>query len=303
MKKVLITGGSGFLGLWVAKKLLDQHYQVRIADIQPNLPLAQAILGSQATALDWTHTDVTSLPHLRTAVEGCDHIVHLAGLLTPQCRANPLYAYQVNYQSLLYLFELAREFNLPQVIYASTAGVYGPQHNQYPEPITFYGAFKLGAEHIARAYWTDSNPDQQVASIGLRPLVVYGPGRVGGASAGPSIACAKALAQEAYSIPFSGPTGFIYVEDVSEIILRSLQNPPSGAHVLNLSGVIAHSEDVAQEISKQTGFKHIHVHGPSLGIQIPTQSLTDYPWLGPLQYTSIQDGISKTLNFERARHE
>lgn len=303
MKKVLITGGSGFLGLWVAKKLLSQQYQVRIADIQHNSHLAQTILGSQAELLEWVHTDVTSIDDLRTAVSNCDHIVHLAGLLTPQCRANPLYAYQVNYQSLLYLFELAREFKLPQIIYASTAGVYGPHHNQYPEPITFYGAFKLGAEQIARAYWTDARPEQKIASIGLRPLVIYGPGRLGGASAGPSIACAKAIEQEAYTIPFSGQTGFVYVEDVSEIILRSLQNQPQGAHVLNLSGVMAQSEEVAQEIIKQTGFSDIHVHGPSLGIQVPTQNLADHSWLRSLQYTSIQDGISKTLNFERARHE
>lgn len=303
MKKVVITGGSGFLGLWVAKKLLQHNFQVRIADIHHNHPLAHTLIGPQAELLEWIKTDVTSLEDLKAAVAGCDEIIHLAGLLTPQCRANPLYAHQVNYQSLFYLFEIAREFTLPQIIYASTAGIYGPDHNRHPDPTTFYGALKLGAEYIARAYWTDAEPENRISSIGLRPLVVYGPGRTGGASAGPSVACAKAIKGEAYSISFSGESGFIYVEDLSEIILRTLQNPPQGAHVMNLSGVITQTENVAEEITQQTGFSQIHTHGPSLGIQIPTQALDTYSWLGDMQYTSIQDGIRKTLDFERAHHE
>lgn len=303
MKKVVITGGSGFLGLWVAKKLLEHGFQVRIADIQHNYELAHSIIGKNAEQLEWFTTNVVDTENLKTAVLGCTQIIHLAGLLTQQCRDNPSLASQVNFQSLVSLFEIAKELKLNQLIYASTAGVYGPHQTQYPAPETFYGAFKLAAEHVAKAYWTDASPENRISSVGLRPLVIYGPGRLSGVSAGPSVACSKALKQEPYTIPFSGETGFVYVEDISEIILRTLQNPPQGAHYMNLCGVIAPAQAVAQEIMQQTAYPHIHVSGPSLNIQTPPHQLAQYPWLGSMHYTSISEGIKKTLDFERRHYE
>lgn len=303
MEKVVITGGSGFLGLWVAKTLLEHGFQVRIADIQHNYELARSIIGTNAEHLEWLTTDVVKAEDLKAAVLGCTQIIHLAGLLTQQCRDNPSLASLVNFQSLVSLFEITKELKLNNLIYASTAGVYGPHQTLYPAPETFYGAFKLAAEHVATAYWSDASPENRISSVGLRPLVIYGPGRFNGISAGPSLACYKAVKKEPYTIPFSGETGFVYVEDISEIILRTLKNPPQGAHCLNLCGIIAPVQTVAEEIMQQTAYSHIQTSGPALNIQIPPHQLAQYPWLGSMHYTSISEGIKKTLDFARRHYE
>ena len=112
------------------------------------------------------------------------------GVLTPTCSANPVLGAQVNLLGSLHVFDAALAHGVRQVVYASSAGVYGPDHADYPAPATHYGAFKLAVEGAARAYW----PTQGLASVGFRPFIVYGPGRESGVSAGPSLAC-RAAAQ------------------------------------------------------------------------------------------------------------
>ena len=117
----------------------------------------------------------------------------------------------------------------------SSAGVFGPTDGDVPFPTTLYGAFKLAGEGCARAFWED----HRIPSVGFRPLVVYGPGRELGLTAGPTLACRAAARGEAYVIPFSGATDFIYVDDVAAAFVAPVQRALSGAAVHNLLGVRA----------------------------------------------------------------
>jgi UDP-glucose 4-epimerase len=281
--KTLITGG-GFLGQRLARRLLADGHAVRVLDVAP-APLADA------SGLDWTSGDVASLDDVARALDGCSHVVHLAALLTPACAADPLRGARVNLMGTLNVFEAARRAGLKHVVYASSAGVYGPDDATQPRPTTLYGTWKLAAEGIARAYLADHT----IGSVGLRPFVVYGAGRELGLSSGPSLACQAAVRGQPYTIPFTGRTGLVYVDDVVRAFAAALVPAQPGAHVFDLPGVIASMGDVIEEICRQVPDACLTASGPPLPIA-PDIAPTDMSAvLGAQAVTSLADGIKATL--------
>ena len=173
MKRVLITGGSGFLGAWIIRRLSVRGLglETRVFDIHDRRQTVASIVGDVAHQLDWRVGDIADADAVRQALQGCDGVIHLAGVLTPDCAAHPVRGARINLIGTLNVFEAAQAEGIAQVIYASSAGVYGPLDAQHPFPMTHYGAFKLATEGSARAYWHD----RRIASIGFRPFVVYTP--------------------------------------------------------------------------------------------------------------------------------
>ena len=239
--KVLVTGGGGFIGAWIARRLLADGHAVRVFDRSERRQLLQRVAGSAAD-VEWRCGDIANAQDVASALQGCSGVVHLAGLLTPECRADPLLGMQVNLAGTIHVFEAARRAGIGRVVYSSSAGVYGPKDGHRPEPATLYGVYKLACEGVARAYWLE----HRIASVGFRPYIVYGPGREGGASAGPSLACQAAARGEAFTIPYTGVTGMVYVEDVADAFVRALAAPPEGAHLFNLQGEPASTERISR---------------------------------------------------------
>ena len=192
--RVLITGGSGFIAAWLIARLQRRGIEVTVFDLKPDPALVVA-LGRTQTAIDadqirWMSGDVSDRAALTIAAADADLIVHMAALLTPACQQDPIRAAHVNLIGTLNVFECARERGHSKVLYMSSAGVFGPDDGAIPRPTTHYGALKLAGEGCARAYFEDHG----IGSVGLRPLVVYGPGRSVGLTAGPTLAC-RAAAQ------------------------------------------------------------------------------------------------------------
>ena len=70
----------------------------------------------------------------------------------------------------------------------------------------------------------------------MRPFVVYGPGREIGGTASISLACKAVARRQEYEIEFGG-AGFVYVEDIANIVLKILESLPNGAKVMNINGI------------------------------------------------------------------
>ena len=279
---VLITGG-GFLGQRLARALLAAGRAVRILDVAPP--------PDPAGPWDWRLGDVSVRDDVDRALQGCRDVVHLAALLTPACAADPLRGAQVNLLGTLQVFEAARRAGLGHVVYASSAGVYGPDDARHPRPTTLYGTWKLAAEGIARAYWADHG----LGSVGLRPLVVYGPGREVGLSSGPSQACRAAARGEPFTIPFGGRTGLVHVDDVVRAFVAALRPAVAGAHVFDMPGVVGPVEGFVAELQRQVPGARIGISGPPLPIA-PDIAAPDFgPVLGELPVTSLAEGIAATL--------
>jgi nucleoside-diphosphate-sugar epimerase len=297
--RVLVTGGSGFLGAWIIRRLMARGVDLRVFDVHARRETVVGIAGDAACQLDWRVGDIRRADDVRAAMQGCDGVVHLAGVLTPDCSAQPVRGAEINLIGALHVFDAAHALGLRSVVYASSAGVYGPQDAHHPEPATHYGAFKLAVEGSARAYWLERG----IASVGFRPFVVYGPGRETGVSAGPSLACRAAVRGEACTIGYTGASGLIYVDDVAQAFEQALLAPPQGASVYNLVGQRTTVDEVIAEIRRQVPGAQLYAAGPPLTIA-PGITEEGLGALLPLrQPTSLAQGIAATLAHYRARHD
>ena len=263
--KVLITGGGGFLGAWLIKRLNARGIDVRVFDRKEDRSILREIIGDAADSIDWVTGDITDTDRVRDAARGCDFAVHLAALLTPDCAANPVLGAQVNLIGTLNVFEAAKAEGMRGIAYASSASALAPDDCTDLSPVTHYGAYKLACEGCARAYWIESS----ISSIGFRPAIVYGPARETGISAGPSVACREAVAGRPYTI--------------------------GGAHVITLSGEMVDVSAIAEAIRDQMPGAQINWEGPLLPIPPDMEPTPTEDLLGPLPRTSLKDGIAQTI--------
>ena len=293
--RILLTGGGGFLGAWIANRLTRGNVAVRVFERHDDRTLARTIVGDAADRLDWHVGDIVDTGAVAAAAEGCDGIVHLAGVLTPACKDDPLAGARINVLGTLNVFEAARRHGIRQVVYTSSGGVYGPDDRAEPFPTTHYGAFKLANEGSARAYWTDAG----IASMGFRPFVVYGPGRVGGLTAGPTLACRAAARGEPYVIPFVGSAGMVYVDDVAAAYEAATRTELAGAHTMNLTGQVATMDEVAAGIRRIVPGADIRADGPAL----PSGASAANEWgngVLPLgRERTLDEGLAETVAFYR----
>src|SRR5881227_758983 len=130
--RVLLTGGYGCIGSWIVRNLLERGDQVWVYDLKEDPRRLRLILDpDRLSDVTFLQGDVTDLSHLRQAIDGNEvtHVIHLAGLQVPTCRADPILGAKVNVVGTLTVFEAVR-LARPQVarlVYASSAAVFGPQ--------------------------------------------------------------------------------------------------------------------------------------------------------------------------------
>jgi len=317
--RVLITGGQGFVGSYVAKNLLQKKASVHLLDHKrDDTILKQVFKPEELNVLPRIFADVSNLPELTAAVNQVKptHIIHLAALQVPGCRQNPVLGGQVNVVGHLNVLHIAHSLKdqVKSVVYASSAAVAGPQEDYSKsietdtphQPRTHYGYFKLCNEGNSKIYWQDSG----VASVGLRPHTIYGVGREIGITSGPSKAIKAAILGRKFEIPFTGKTSFNYVEDIADIAVNcslELEASGSAAHVFNIRGEILSAEDfvgllneVVPEsknlISIQKGSKTLPLahdfNQKDLDKFVPYQ-----------KYTPLREGIRRTAARFRELHK
>lgn len=293
--RALVTGGGGFIGAWIVEALLARGIDVRIFEIGGDRRTLRAVLGPRADALDWVTGDVSAPGALEAAARGCGLVVHLAAVLTPACSADPVRGAEINLMGTLRAFHAAAANGIRTVLHMSSAGVFGPDSEREPRPTTFYGAFKLGAEHIASAWWHERG----IASLGFRPLVVYGPGREIGLTADPTLACRAAARGEPHVIRFGGTSDFVHVRDVAAAFAEAACTELTGAEVLTIAGELAPVEAFAAQIRKVVPGAAITVEGPAL----PVNPDLDRDSLGrrfpALRTTGIAEGVAATIDWYR----
>jgi nucleoside-diphosphate-sugar epimerase len=244
--RVLITGGYGCIGSWIVGNLLECGDQAWIYDLKEDPRRLRLIVPEeQVRAVGFVQGDVTDLSMLRAAIERHDitHVIHLAGLQVPTCRADPILGAKVNVLGTLAVFEAVRLSGgqVQRLVYASSAAVFGPPEDYPagpldddvpPRPTTHYGYFKVCNEGNARTYYLDHG----LSSVGLRPWTVYGVGRDFGMTSEPTKAIAAAAVGRKYHISYGGWQDLQFVDDVAKIFIRCLEAPYQGAKAYNLRG-------------------------------------------------------------------
>ena len=316
-RSYLVTGANGCIGAWIVKTLLDRGDRVTTLDLDAGSHRLDALyptdrLPEVHAAMTSRIGDVAVLAEVRDAVETAepDAIIHLAGLQVPSCRADPLAGARVNVTGTLNVFEAARSAGIANVTYASSAAVYGPapadrpiHEEEYVDPRTHYGVFKLANEGSARIYWNDHG----VPSAGLRPLTVYGPGRDQGMTSAPTTAMKSALLGRAFTIPLTGATDFLYVEDAAHAFIACADEIREGAHVLNIAGESTTFEaciKLIDEVLPETHRGLVSCSGGAIPIAPNLEDRALRRVTGYRHRTSLADGIKKTArSFERMHAE
>ena len=293
MKKIIIFGGCGFLGSWIVKYFLLKGYNISIFDLKIQKELLSYVVGKDINKIKFIQGDITNYDQVQVATSKMDHVINLAGLMTPDCSSNPILGAKVNVLGSINVFEALKKNNIKFLVYASSAGVFGQKDKYNPFPETHYGAYKLAVEGVARAYFNEAN----ISSVGIRPYVIYGPGREIGGTAGVTLACKAAKQGHNYTINFSGKAGFVYVEDVTNLVERLIDRAPIGALTMNINGITTSVENFVSIIKKIIPDAKVKFNGKPLNVveEIlgggPSKIFYDF------KYTSLDHGINKTINF------
>jgi UDP-glucose 4-epimerase len=255
MSRVLVTGGSGFIGSHVVDKLADAGFEPRIYDLRES---AHHESGSVDTVIG----DLFDPETLHGAMEDCDAVIHLAAYADVGIVADePVNAEECNARGTLAVLEAARATGT-RVVYGSTIWVYGASGEGLIDedaplglPDHLYTASKLAGE----MYCTSYAELYDVQSTILRFGIPYGP-RARPAAVVP-IFVSKALKGEPLTIAGDGlqTRRFVYVEDLAEGVVAGLERGAEG-RVYNLAGdetvTIRELADVVSDLVGDTEIVH-----------------------------------------------
>ncbi|NWG21292.1 MAG: NAD(P)-dependent oxidoreductase [Chloroflexi bacterium] len=257
-ERFLITGALGCIGAWTVRNLVRDGAPVVVFDLASDPRRLKLIMTAEELAqVTFVAGDITDLAALERALDthAINRIIHLAALQVPFVRANPPLGARVNVVGTVHVFEAAarRRDRIGSVVYASSAAVYDAAdadeagavpHGAVGHPTTLYGVFKQANEGTARVYWQDA----RVPSIGLRPYIVYGPGRDQGMTSGPTRAMFAAAVGKPYHIPYGGRGAYQYADDVARTFIACARAPFQGAEIFNLRGSVATMAEIVGAI-------------------------------------------------------
>lgn len=292
---VLVTGGGGFIGAWTIAALLEGGHVPIVLDVGEPSSFVRRLIGPRLEEIRWVTGDIADEALVDRLVGDADAVIHLAGVLMPFCRANPVAGARINVVGSTAVFAAAARHGVSGVAYASSAAVYSPTALE-AAPRSLYGAYKRSVEVIAEACHAEFG----LSSAGIRPLVVYGPGRESGASAGITLACRAAAGGAGFEIEQGGLIDAVYVADVADAFVKSALDPVPGAHSWALSGRMISVEEVAAIIEHQAPGVRITAGSGALGIH-PDLSGQDLRGVrDDIRLTSLEDGIALTLAYYAA---
>jgi nucleoside-diphosphate-sugar epimerase len=248
MASVLLTGVAGFIGSYVAEKLLAQGWKVRGVDAltdsyDPQTKVRNLRPFAAHPSFSFVHDDLVTAD-LQPYLEGADTVVHLAaeaGVSRSWGTEFPAYVHR-NVLATHRLLEAATQSGVPRFVYASSSSVYGPTSDPMHEssrlaPLSPYGVSKLAGECLVGSYAFERG----LSTVALRFFSVYGPRQR------PDMVLHRfieALLDDGEAVIYGETVqhrDFTYVGDVAEAVSLAATAPVVPGTVLN----IAHGKPVA----------------------------------------------------------
>jgi nucleoside-diphosphate-sugar epimerase len=302
-ERFLVTGALGCIGAWTCALLAEEGVEVVGFDAGSDNRRLRLVTDAEIPLVRGDIVDGDALARLLDEHE-ITHVVHLAALLLPQIKPNPPYGTAVNVGGTVNVLDAAKTRGI-QIAYASSAAVYSSvddtggavSNDAVGHPATFYGVHKQACEGMARIFWQE----EQVPSIGIRPWIVYGPGRDHGLTASPTLAMAAAAAGEDYRITFGGRTQLQFAPDTARVFIASARAATEGARVFHLGGQTVSLAEVAATIEEIA---------PGVSITVDEETILPFPpefdggplddALGGISWTPLREGVAATVERLRA---
>ncbi len=311
---VLVTGGLGCIGAWTLYHLARRELKAICFDPGSSRHRLNLLMSDdEQEAITFVPGDLTDFEQVKAALQdyGVTHIVHLAALQVPFCRANPVLGAQVNVVGTVNIFEAAKQAGIKHLAQASSIAIYGTPEEYLeitgedglipddapPNPPTLYGVYKLAGEGIASVYWGENG----ISSTALRPYTVYGLGRDQGLTSEPTKAMQAAATGQPYHISFGGVMQFQWASDVAQQFIEAAFRPVDGAMAYNLGGAPSTVEAAAAMIRDIRPDAQITVNPKPLAFPRGFDDAALRAAM-PIYETPLEEGIRATLEgFERAR--
>jgi len=302
--KVMITGGAGFIGMNLAKALLERNYRVVVLD---NLSTG---FKDNISDLDVEFIEGSLLEDdaLSKAVDDADSIMHLGALgSVPRSIEDPLNSHHNNATGTLRLLEAARAAGVGHVIAASSSSVYGlnpalpKSERDWVRPMSPYAVSKLATEQYVLAY-------QQ--SFGLKTLAfrffnVYGPGQRAGHVYAAVIPVFLQHLLDGESLPVNGDgtnsRDFTYVGTLCSVLVDAVERRVSHPEPVNLAfgtnTTLLGLVDAIAEVSRVTPSVEHRAARPGDVPHSRADNTTLRKLFPGVKPVSLHDGLSETLNW------
>jgi UDP-glucose 4-epimerase len=304
--RVVITGGAGFIGANLSRRLSEAGQAVTALD---DLSTGRAV-NLRGVDVQLIEGSVVDRSLVARAVEGADAVVHLAARgSVPRSLADPLATHEANATGTAEVLEAARRGGVGHVVVASSSSVYGanpaiPKHEELaPAPISPYGASKLHGESLALAYQRSFG----MPVLALRFFNVFGPLQPADHDYAAVIPrfVAAALAYRPVEIHGDGQQtrDFTYVGSVVDVIAEALARRTTSEGPVNLAfGSRMSLLEVLDCLERllDSPIDRCHV-APRFGDVAhsqadPTRLLGLFPGLQPVDFA---DGLARTVAWFR----
>ena len=302
--RVLVTGGSGFIGSHVVDKLLEYGVTVRIFD------MVYPIYWDDEEDVEFYKGSITNLDDLRMAMSGIDAVVHMAAIANVnEVVKEPHYAESINVRGTINVLEAMRKGGINRLVYASTSWVYSDvdqervdEETPLQAPEHLYTTTKITSEFYCQNYANHYDLETTIVRYGIP----YGPRARGGTVI--PIFTRLALDGEALTVYGSGKQfrNFVYVEDLAEGTVLALM-PEAAEEIYNLTGdekVIINrvAETVRDAVNEDVDIVHEEARGEDFsGKEIDNSKATAE--LGWEPETEFMEGVRKYVDWYRERKE
>jgi len=284
---VLVTGGTGFIGSHLARRLVKEGKDVILFDIAPNFRLIDDIRDD----VQVVRGDLAVWADVVDSVKKCEveDIFHLGAVLSAAAESSPMTAFGVNFLGTLNVLEAARILGVQKVLYSSSVASYGPglpepvAEGARQEPRTIYGISKVFSELLGLYYWRRYEIDFRA----IRFPSVVGPGRgVGGASAYSTLIIQMAALKQPYEIDVDEDARMpiLYCKDAVDALITLHDSADPRSRIYNIAGVSPTALEIVEEVRR---------HIPDAPLKFAPQP----------EIVAIVDSWPATLDDKRARQE
>jgi UDP-glucose 4-epimerase len=298
--KIFITGGSGFIGSYIVKHLLELGYEVKVVDLKkPSI---------EHKNLEFVNKSI--MDKLAEDIRGCDIVYHFAAVLgVAYSDKRPLETMRIDLEGSVNVFKSAVEANVKRMIYASSSEVYGEprelpiKEDSVKGPVSAYGVSKLASEIYAKAYNHEFGTDIRI----VRFFNVYGPGQSDNFVI--PIFINNALENKPLKVFGDGNQTrcFTYVEDIADGVLKVLEKGKVGeaynignnkpTTILELAQMIKELTSSKSEIVKAGFGKETRVKEREIEYRVP--DISKMKALGWEPKTMVREGIKKILELRK----
>jgi len=302
----LITGGTGFIGSYIAAELLKQDQEVIAYDFMTSNVMQNILSPDQIGRITIHNGSITDLARICSIIKThkVKRIIHLASLLHPYSNEHPDEAVQVNIAGHSTILEAMRLMDVQKLVWASSCVVYGNQsshahgilpNDEHHAPVSMYGATKSFNEFMTNHYTAKWNLD----TLGLRFTLVYGPGRVRGATAFINALTEPALGKKAV-VPFGDDVvDWQYAEDIAALCVKCAQAGPTNTKIFNTRFDVRSIREAGNFVKTLIPEAHIEYQPGIFGLAWQLDDALLQREIGFTPTVRMEEGLKRLINYIR----